>query len=83
MMERRVTRAGMGSVFNFHGSLGRNNRQRGNHLKQGRSKLVTSDLWVCSAGVVGWRWKIADLVILNLSGLVILNLSKPSGSVVL
>lgn len=28
MMERRVTRAGMGAVVNFHGSLGRNNRQR-------------------------------------------------------
>lgn len=29
MMERWVTRAGMGAVFNFHGSLGRNNRQSG------------------------------------------------------
>lgn len=43
-IEHQVTQALMGSVFNFHGSLSRNNRQRGNHLKQGRSKLVTSDL---------------------------------------
>lgn len=44
MLENQVTQASMRSVFNFHGSLGRNNRQRGNHLKLGRSKLLTSDL---------------------------------------
>lgn len=77
-MERRVTRAGMGAVFNFHGCLGRNNRHRGgNHLKQGGSKLVTSDLWLCAAGGVGWRWQWLGLVILEvfptLSGSVIPN----------
>lgn len=44
MMEHQVSQASARSVFNFHGSLSRNNRQRVNHLKQGRSKLLTSDL---------------------------------------